>query len=286
MSQVTNSPGSPSTRPVDGSKMLVISFSLAFLAVIVVLFYVQSIRNQGREQSMTLYTLNRSFEPGDVFDAERDVSAFQVPISLRPNLNHLSPVIDNEMLRGQNRRVVQRPVPANALLTLQLFREFDVGVGGGSPPAGRRNVNIRITGDEVPEVIRPGMTVDIIGSFPPSGGAAMPRQMVIMENVRVLNVGPLVRETADEGRGGRGFRSIGIDLDPADQVAFLQVRDLVMQFGGFQITLRAPGDDQRTWTPSRTTNPPIPNINPEVVRLMESLMGGQPLYPDTGRGRR
>ncbi|MCC5830383.1 MAG: hypothetical protein JJU36_13140 [Phycisphaeraceae bacterium] len=276
MSQSSSSPGPQANRPIEGSKMLVISFLLAFFAVVVVLVYVSQIRAQNVEQMVTLYRLNKSLEPGDVFSADRDVTSFRVPNSIVPNLEYLSPIVGDADLQGRNRTEVRRAASANSLVTNFLFREMDEGLVSGLPSDDRRGFPITITGDEVPETLRPGMTVDIIGTFPPGAGGSFPRKMLVMENVRVLNVGSLVRDATGEGRGAaRGFRTIGLDIGPEDQVPLAQVRTITSQYGGFQLTLRNPGDRRRTWTPSRTSNPPIHNVNPEVVRVVESLTGSR-----------
>ncbi len=263
MSQ-TPTPPTGRPQPVSNTKMLVIAFVLALAAVIMVILYTQMVRAQTAVETITVFTLRRSVEPGDMLDRTRDIREVRVPKGLEDAVNlALNPVIGDEALRGELDRPVQRSARSGTLLTYPLFRG-DADRDRLIPDDGRVHTEIPIMPRYAPGTLRQESFINIHAPFPSEGGGPL-RMIPVLERVRVVMVGQVRTEDVDGARGGRAFQNITIDIDQVDEVALENIKRITRDYGEFAVTVRSGGRDRR-WD----ARPGQLQINPDVIDLLRS----------------
>lgn len=257
----------PPPPPVGGAKVVIAAISLGLIAVIILSFYIQSVKDQVAAQQFTVFVLNRNIKPNDRITAN-DWTKVSVPDKqvFRDGFKGLNAFISNngsdEDLRAQITGGKQWEIAADkgAVITHAFFTR----------PADQRDQNIEegkvrialpIKSTLTPGGLRPGMNVDI--AAPMLTGGQIPQTMIVMQGVKIKAVGTytLAEEgTGDQSRTIRSFNSVSIDVEQDVAIALSTLEKMVKVTGQFELFF-AP-DQPRTpeWEPGK--------INPKVLELV------------------
>src|SRR5690606_24479486 len=170
-------------QPQGGAKLVVVALGVALAAVIVVNLYVEQVKAQVRQDSFTLYRLNRSLRPGERFKLDF-VDAVQWPKSFEGSAQGL--VRDD----GAQARVgdeIRRFAEQGQFLRNDAFTAPALENDYRRPRIGMRFVKLKVNDEAVPGNLQPEMVVDIFAPFP--SGTGVPEILPVMERVKVVAVG-------------------------------------------------------------------------------------------------
>ncbi len=263
MSQLsTGSP--PPPPPVGGAKVVIAAISLGVIAVLILSFYIQSVKDQVAAQQFTVFVLKRNIKPNDrinVNDWER-VSVPDKPV-FRKGFTGLNAFISNsgrdDDLRAQITGGKQWEITADtgAVITHAFFtrpKEF----ADQDIEAGKVRIALPIKSNLTPGGLRPGMFVDL--AAPMLTGGQIPQTMIVMQNVRIKSVGAytLAEESGgDQSRTIRSFNSVSIDVDQSVALALSTLEKMVKVTGQFEIFIAPEEPRIPEWEPGK--------INPKVL---------------------
>lgn len=121
--------------------------------------------------------------------------------------------------------------------------------------AGKQAVSLPINTRSIPGNLRPGMYVDVTGSFKQSGSA---ETLTVIERCRVIAVGKQTLDTSGaKGSSTANFQNITIEVSPEDAVSLSRVKNAVT--GDFDVRVRNNNDPVM-----------IPNggVNPQLLELI------------------
>ncbi len=263
----------PPPPPIGGAKVVIAAISLGVVAVLILSFYIQSVKNDVAAQQFTVFVLKRNVKPGDRINAG-DWAKVAVPDKevFRKGFEGLRAFWhdrgSDEALRSKITGNAQWEVAADAgaVITHAFFTKptelKDLGIDPGMV-----RIALPIKSTLTPGGLRPGMSVDIAAPFPTGGQS--PETMIIMQNVKIKAVGSytLAEESlGDQSRSIRSFNTISIDVDPAVAVQMSTIEKLVKVTGQFEIFIGRDNDAIRAfrWDAGK--------INPDVLRLMAKFL--------------
>lgn len=221
------------------------------------------VRSDALGQTFTVYRLSRSLQPGDkVQNIDRDLQAVRVPTDFE---DAFSTAISPENVNSYLGQEIMRPVTAGDVLMYSLYTPL-----GGSPDdtlirPGYRKISLPVNYRLVPKDLRPGMFVDLSGSFPLGGDSAT--VVWIMDRVKVLAVGShtLADEETEAGRTRRSnnFRTIDIEVLPDEALQLFMIHNMAV--GDMHISERNPSDRN-----VRAEG----QINPALIEMIARRKGG------------
>lgn len=247
--QTTRYPATSAAPPAQGNTTLIIvAVVMGVIVVALSNWYINSIRKQVNQATITIYKLNKPVEPGDKFRSDRDVAKVIVPKSLADGF---SDALREKDLSAWHNQPFKQPARENDLLTMRLFVESG-GIDGSLPEEGMAAVPLPVSSKNAPGVLRPGMRVDIIATLTQEG--RLPQAIPVMRNVRVRAVGT----RTDGGSERRGsYSSITVQVTPKEAVQLLTVSDFVGK-DGFHVIVRNPADDDVDFV----------GVNKEVLKIV------------------
>lgn len=235
--------------------LIIIAVSLGLITGIGNYWYVQRIKSQQALNTITVYKLNRSVEPGQTLRRE-DVSEIKIPAQYEEVYVEGMGAITDKALSVQADRKFQRYANTSALLTWELFtRPGQGGAEAVNLADGHRAVPIPVSTETAPAFLEPGMTVDINATLTPPGRKT--ETMLIMERVRVIAVGGRT-QPAPDGRN-RSYNTITIEVTPEESRALSTIQRYA-EDEQFQILYRDSGDTAIEIESG--------TVNPDVLRLL------------------
>lgn len=250
--------------PTGSPKLVLVAAILAAAAVVLMSLYIEDIRRKGRESSFTIYVLTKTMRVGDKLRL-RDLEPVLVPNQFIEGFKKIGVILkdaDRDDLAPRMGDTIKKTVPQGSLLVFEVFQEIDVNEAV-QPRKGKRHLALPVNSKTVPGTLRPGMYVDIVGTFvTPSGRLVKP----VMERVKVVAVGQ--RTVADESGSRRRtpmghFNSIDVEVKPDEAINLSIIQRLAI--GGFEVYTRNAADED---------HPGIfgGGINPQVLELIESTV--------------
>jgi len=262
----------PPPPPIGGAKVVIAALSLGVIAVLILSFYIQSVKNQVAAQQFTVFVLKRGIKPGDPIKAN-DWERVSVPDKsvFRAGFEGLKAYISNngsdddlraEIAGGKRWEIA---ADAGAVITHAFMtkppelRDLDI-------EEGKVRIALPIKSKMTPGGLRPGMRVDI--AAPMLTGGQIPQVMLVMHNIEVKAVGTytLAEESAGEStKTIRSFNSVSIDVDQDTALMLSTLQKMVMAVGEFELYIAPIGVARvPTWDPGK--------INPEVlVQIRKNL---------------
>lgn len=234
----------PPPPPVGGAKVVIAAISLGLIAVIILSFYIQSVKDQVAAQQFTVFVLNRNIKPNDRITANdwAKVSVPDKPV-FRDGFKGLnafiSPNGSDEDLRAQITGGKQWEIAADkgAVITHAFFTR-PADLRDLKIDEGKVRIALPIKSTLTPGGLRPGMNVDI--AAPMLTGGQIPQTMIVMQNVKIKAVGTytLAEEGAgDQSRTIRSFNSVSIDVDQDVAIALSTLEKMVKVTGQFELFL-------------------------------------------------
>ena len=257
----------PPPPSIGGAKVVIAAISLGLIAVIILSFYIQSVKDQVAAQQFTVFVLTRSIKPNDRITAN-DWAKVAVPDKqvFRDGFKGLNAFISNnggdEDLRAQITGAKQWEVAADkgavithAFLTRPTqFAEQNIDVG-------KVRIALPIKSTLTPGGLRNGMNVDI--AAPMLTGGQIPQTMIVMQGVKIKAVGTYTlaeQGETDQGKTIRSFNSISIDVDQDVAIALSTLEKMVKVTGQFELFIAPEEARSPEWEPGK--------INPKVLELV------------------
>lgn len=264
-------PPPPPKQQAGGAKVVIAALAMAILAVLILSFYIQSVRNEVAKQKFTVFVLTRNIRPGDRL-SPKDWKAVEVPEQFRESFESLQAYVgrdtdDDRSLRARSQSqegsVFERAASKNDLVTEILFdRPADLKDLQIDP--GKVRIALPIKSKLTPGGLRPGMYVNI--AAPMMTGGTVAHTMLVLHHVRIKAVGKytLVEEEQREGQALRSFNSVSIDVDEDVALMLSTLEKMVRPIGDFELFIADPGTElppeDPNWKPGK--------INPKVVELV------------------
>lgn len=257
-----------SSRPAGGAKLVLVAFLLAVISVILVNFYIESVRTQASRNTFEVYVLKQSVRAKDKI-SNKHIRKIEIPDveGFRESFEALGAIDAVDLkVRLNDKEAYERSASAGEILTYSLFippggKDIDRNI-----KEGMRQISLPVSSRTAPGVLHEGMYVDIEAAF--HAGGMLPKPMPVMERVKIIAIG--TRTIYDEASADRGtlrrYNTITIEVKPqeATQLALVQ-RAMV---GDFDLHLRNPTDTQMKKIPDG-------GINPEVLDLIERRSRGE-----------
>jgi Flp pilus assembly protein CpaB len=252
----------PSNQDTGNARLVLVALGLALLAVVLTNLYIEYVRRQVDEKSITVYLLTRTVQPGDRI-SRQDVDARRFPASFKEGFDAMGAMDDPGLdIRINGREPFRRSASQGELLTYRLFeapaeREVDKRVARG-----KRAYSLPVNARTAPGGLREGMYVDIEAPFHIGGAVVV---LPIMERMQVFALG--TRTAFDDpdvgGRFNVNYRNITIQVEPQEATQLSMIERLAA--GEFELHLRNPADMDA---------PKIPGggINPRVIELLDRLV--------------
>lgn len=246
-----------------GTKLVLVAFMLAVLSVILINFYIESVRSQAAEKTFTVYQLTKSVRAKDRI-AKKDIRPIKLPDRFKEAFDQLGAVDSVDLdVRAKEKEQYRRSANTGEIITYSLFiapgsKDIDTNI-----EKGLRQISLPVNSRTAPGVLHEGMYVDIEAAF--NIGAALTKQLTVMECVKIIAIG--TRTIYDEASGGqnalRRYNTITIEVTPdqATQLSYVQR----MMIGDFDLHLRNPEDKKLVKIDQG-------GINPELLDLIESRL--------------
>jgi len=211
--------------------LILVAVALGLVAVITTNWYIQRVKASIEADSVTVYRLNTTKEPGDRLRRD-DVEATDVRAGMQlPNA-----VIGSDIDQLTDDRLT-RTVNQNGYLLWEHFAPQSTG-GMREPAEGYRGFAIPVDSDTAPPMLRPDQMVDISANLALQG--ERPRNYLVMERVKVLAVGS--QTTTGEERRGSRYRNITIQVRPEEARLLETIRQFT-EDEEFTIAIRNAIDD-------------------------------------------
>jgi len=245
-------PGPPQQANVP---LIIIAVALGLITAIATNWYVQKIKSEQALNTVTVYQLNRSVEPGQTLRMD-DLTEIQIPSQYEDVYVEGMGAITRDALTVQKDRKFQRYANTSSLLTWNLFTP--PGQGGDEAVTladGHRAVPIPVSKETAPAFLEPGMMVDINATLTPPGRKT--QTMLIKERVRVIAVGGRTQVARDAR--SRPYNTITIEVTPEESRALSTIRRYA-EDESFELAYRDSGDTQIEIESA--------TVNPEVLRLL------------------
>lgn len=229
--------------------VIIVAVVMGLAVVVLTNVYIAMVRSEAAGNSVTVYRFNKEVQPGHVLSERRDLVAVRIPEEFADSIP--GAIGPDNIVSWDGQRLAQAAREGDPLTT-GLFREsreaLDHKIGDGN-----RGVALPVNSRNTSGLLRPGMLIDVMGSFSDSGEA--PRTLPVMQRVRVVAVG-----TSTEESGGRPgtFASITVEVDPDEAAALLTIAQHVGR-DGFEVAVRNPREDRTS----------IVGVNPEVKELLD-----------------
>lgn len=250
-------PSGPSDQQIN-IPLILVAVALGLITVIATNWYIIDLRHTINTDTITLYQLKVSVQPGEVLK-RKDLDAIQVPAKLKGNyVEDLHAVTPKEVDNYTDPKAPTKFAQAGRqgqLLTFDLLLGSD-GNSRVEPAEGKRAVPLPIDTETALPNLDPMSYVDISAIVNPRGQRT--QSMLVMERVRVLAVGDRTANSPNVRRN-RNYSTITVEVDPieAQQLATIQQ---FAQDHKFRITGRNAGDNtQKIYSGG---------VNPELLRAL------------------
>jgi hypothetical protein len=265
-------PGSvPPPPPIGGAKVVVAALSLGVVAVLILSFYIQSVKNQVAAQQFTVFVLDKAIKPGTKI-GPKDWKKHSVPDKpvFRDGFKGLNAYIsdtgsDDDLMAlvkgGKQWEITAEP---GAVITHDFLKKPPEFRDKAIDP-GKVRIALPVKSKMTPGGLRPGTKVDI--AAPMITGGTIPQVMLVMMAVDVKAVGTYTlaeESTGDASKIIRSFNSISIDVDSKTALQLSTLEKMVKAIGDFELYIN-PDNDIRV----QPEGWPEPNtVNPEVLKLI------------------
>lgn len=251
----------PSSQPRESnSKLVLIAIVVAVAAFILGNLYVSLVRQQAMPGQTTIYRLNQTVRPGDVFDPDM-VDAFNIPSALATSF----PDAINIPAQMYNRegQTIRRRGNHLEVFTTRLFDDSD----RDRPDQGitREFVDkaIQVNPRRLPGYMRTDMVVNILAPFDTGNKIEI---LPVLEKVRIRSVGAVTADIEEEQGFGRvripNYNTITVTLRPDQARDIEQISRIIV--GEFDIQVRNPSDESNHFSETAGGR-----INPRVLTLVE-----------------
>ncbi|MFA7236521.1 MAG: RcpC/CpaB family pilus assembly protein [Phycisphaeraceae bacterium] len=258
----------PPRPPLPGGKprdqqinipLILVAVALGLVTVIAWNWYIVDLKHTINTDTITLYRLKVSVEPGDTLRA-KDLNEIQIPSALKDtyleDIHAVTPIeIQQRYTDPRQPTKFMQSARQGQLLTNDLL------VGGAAskriePASGKRAITLPVASEGAPPILDPNTFVDLSAVITPRGQRT--QSMLVMERVKVLAVGDRTANSADTKRV-RSYNNITVEVTPdeAQQLATIQ------QFAAeqkFRIDIRNPADNNRKIYSE--------GVNPELLRAL------------------
>ncbi len=231
-----NTPSSP--RPAGGNSLALVAVAalMGLVTVGITFMYIAQIKKATQQSTVSVWVLNKDKEPGDKLNAVKDLREVRIPQSLRDGL--AGAIVSREAVNTQHGQELTRKANQGEWLTLDMF-SGDLAEGHKVEPG---NVALAIpvnSRNNVPGLMRPGMFIDLIGTFVQPGQP--PHSMWVIKKVRVIATG--TNTNTETGRGASGYSAITIQTNSIDAMALLTISRHIGR-DGFDVVIRNPIDQE------------------------------------------
>ncbi|MEX2672996.1 MAG: Flp pilus assembly protein CpaB [Phycisphaeraceae bacterium] len=234
-SQTTpGAPGRSTTNTGGSGTVMIVAIVLGLLVVILTNVYIAMVRSEAAGRSVEVYRFNKELQPGHVLSERRDLVLVRIPEEFADSIS--GAIGPDNIISWDGQRLAQSAREGDPLTTA-LFRESREALDHKIAD-GKRGIALPVNSRNASGLLRPGMLIDILGTFSEEGDA--PRTLPVMERVRVVAVGT----STDEAGGRPGtFGSITVEVEPDDAEALLTIARQVGR-DGFDIAVRNPREDR------------------------------------------
>jgi Flp pilus assembly protein CpaB len=241
------------SAPKQGNTtLLIVAIVMALMTVILTNVYIEMVKREVEQAGIIVYKLRRNIEPGSVIK-DKDLVEVKIPAQFAESLpGRIKPEEKSNWVNNNN-APVERLVREGEMLTTDLFtsdaRQIDYKI-----TPGKRGCPLPLSSRTAPGLLKPGMFIDVLGTFP-MGGSQLPKTHVVMEHVKVIAVGALTEESDAARRSS--YSNITVEVEPTEAEILITTAKYIGK-EGFDILIRQPKDNQ----------PRFLGINPEVRKLV------------------
>ena len=242
------------------------------LAVIILSFYIQSVRNEVAKNKITVWKLTKNVRPGDPLKP-KDWEAVEVPAQFRDSFEAMTAIVsaspnDDSTLKSlvKHNKDYQIAGFENGIITTAMFDSPDE-LEALKIDDGKVRIALPIKSKTTPGGLRPGMHVDL--AAPMLTGGQITQTMKVMHNVRIKAVGSttIAQNASGSSRSTRSYSTISIDVDPGVALMLSTLEKMVRATGEFEIHIAPQGDrllpDIKGWNSES-------QINPQIVELVKT----------------
>ena len=257
-----------------GAKLMIVAVLLAVVAVLLTNFYIEMIRREVTEKGFKVYKLTKPLSRDTPLE-KKHVEPVAVPKKFAASFRSLNTIneIDLKIYLAE-RAPLQRSAKEGELLTYEMFtseggRNLDQNIRKG-----KRWVSLPINSRTVPGALRPGMFVDIAGTFPTGG--SLPETLPVMELVKVEALGTRVAVASENDTrrsAARRYQTLTIEVTPEEAAKLTEVQKLLE--GEFDLLLRNPDDNERPNIPNGGVNPVLVDLVLRRQRMAAPAEGNQ-----------
>ena len=259
MSRTPSSGAQARVTQKPNATVLIVAAVLGVIAAGAYILHVQSIYKAVDQGTFVVYTVNRSYEPGDKIKFEEVVQT-QVPDTDQMRLSFKHMISDASMKDRTNLNeklsptVVQQSIATNELL---MHKHFVASESNATLrlAKGRRLIALSVDRDSVPPILQPGNYVDV--SLVVLAGGQSIESMLVIERVKVLAVGSQTAGSTE--RKSRTFSTVSIEVEP-EEADLLNTINRKRGKTPFTIAVRNVTDSERRI--------PGGGINPDLLDAM------------------
>lgn len=257
MTQFNSSSSNVTYTQKPNTTLLIVALALGLVAAFAFVWRVESVRKAAEIQSIVVYRVTRSFEPGDVIK-RTDLKEFRIPEGFEdsfPGALRTETDLKN-WLDAKPPRLVRTRINQNEVLTTSVFTTAD-STRSFRLSKGKELVTIPISRDTAPPVLLPEMYINIWAAITPKGGS--PNVELVMERVRVVVVGSRTAGQSSS-RSSRAYSTISIEATSRESQLLNQVVRM-LDNQEFVITIRDPTDTTRKIIGG--------SINPKLLAMLD-----------------
>jgi Flp pilus assembly protein CpaB len=252
---------SPQNSTNASGKLLWVALALGVLAMVLNLAYIQLVKSQVSEGTLTVYQFNRPIKANRPLQRD-DLTPRRIPESFRDSVQAMGWVLESD-LSNRIGMSLQEDVPQGAMLSFSQFqlnanRRMDEQI-----TRDKRLISLPINSRTVPGALRVGMYVDIEAPF--STGGSYAQILPVLEHVQIQALGTQTIVDQEAGdRPTRSYQTITIEVSPEEATQMATIQRLAA--GDFELQLRNPTDTRRVKIPEGGINPAVQSLIARITR--------------------
>ncbi len=232
--------------------LLIVAIVMALVTVILTNLYIGMVRSEMAESGVEYYKLVRTIEPGE-YIRDNDLKPARTTADFAESIPGLIRPEDKNIYVNNKNSPVMRMVYEGEPLVTDIFTAPSHQVDH-KITAGKRGCPLPLSSRTAPGLLKPGMYVDILGTFP-MGGSQLPRTFVVIPSVKVIAVGSITEQRDTDRR--MNYSNITIEVEPRDAEHLVAIAKYIGK-EGFDVLIRQPKDAQ----------PGIAGVSAEVLKLV------------------
>jgi Flp pilus assembly protein CpaB len=224
-------------KPAGNTALILVALSLALVAVLANIYYLQMKAKQHETENFTIYRVTRTIEPGEKI-REKDLKEESLPMTVKDSFdNAVGPQTINNYLDTP----VSNRIEQNGYVTFDAF-STQSGSRDMAIRTGYRAIAIPVNKETAPNALTAGAYIDITAMVRRQGQRVQP--MLVMEKVRVVQVGTRPPAESEEARGRfSSYSTVTVEVKPEEDLALKALRRYMDEYE-FDIRMRNPSDDQ------------------------------------------